>query len=170
MKVATRSAVRLARTAPAITIEQVAHSAGDRPRRVEAALRNTVTRGRCDADLVYAYNLLDSDARAGLLNRHHCPPSLRRAATMDLYKVVRPAVPGVAGWASRALEKEQPPIRTVFARNAAASDQLTLRLQAATAESCPPAVLARLAEDPNNVVRKATAAHTSAPRQLRWRR
>ena len=163
MKAATRSAVRLARTAPASTIEQVAHSTGDSPRRVEAALRNTVTRGRCDADLVYAYNLLDSNARAELFNRHRCPPSLRRAATMDLYKVVRPAVPGVAGWASRALEKGQPPTRTVFARNAAAADQLTPRVQTATAESCPPAVLARLTEDPNNVVRRATAANTSTP-------
>ena len=163
--------LRLARAAAGTPTDKVAAVCGLSDRDLRKHLRSVPARSRCAA-MVAAVAVTekapDPPGSAAAGNRVCPPPAVRAARLVDLKAVA--AARGSASWALAHLPFRGGSMalyafgrsgglhRGVMAGLAVASDQY-YRTGLAENPSCPPAILDRFADDPNQHVR-AAAAHT----------
>ena len=189
-KPATRSALRLARSAPTFGLGAVAEAAGCSLRRVESDLETASGRGRCAQQA--AQRVLRHPGRGvrlellGLFSRA-VPPQAARLIAHRRYHTADMAH-GTASWLARSPDEQRecPAVTlrraaqgTAMRRFAAAQNPscpqtlLTvfandtvwrLRATAASNPSCPPQLLACLAADPKPEVRYGAAINRNCPR------
>ena len=167
-KARSLAALRLTRAAAAAPTETIAEVCGLSDQALRKHLRNLPARGRCAATVaaLAAAQKLPDPADSAAVAHWACPPPAVRAARpgdLDAVKAAR----GSASWALahqpfrggsiefHAFISTARLHRSVTAAVAASSS----RRLAAEDPLCPPAILERLAHDPNDDVRDA-AAHT----------
>ena len=162
-------ALRLARAAAGTPTDAVAAVCGLSDRDLRKQLRSVPARSRCAAMVAAVAVTERAPESPGSVAAGHrvCPPPAVRAARLvDLEAVA--AARGSASWALGHLPYRGRSIyvfsrrgglhRGVMAAIAVARDEYD-RMGAAENPQCPPAVLARLADDPYPYIR-AAAAHT----------
>ena len=154
--------LRAARSAPALSVETVAVSAGLSTRMLTNRLR-ALGRGACAGT---ARALLASkqpiDARTGALTHPSCPPPLARASTIDRSPTAREAAAGAAGWAGRS--GGDGAMTRAAAAVLALSDNWKHLRKAAQSPGCPPLVLDHLAQNKDFTARFDTARNAVSHR------
>ena len=158
-----RSAVRCARSAPAATLEDASAVAGVRLNALERTLMALPGRGPCAAMMAAASPPgVSLEVRPLIVQDRVCPPSMLRVWSSQSIKTTRmacAAASGTAAWQARdAADPAAAPIRD---RSAGADHAHTPRSDSVSPErahGCVPAVLWRLAHQPDRRV----TAHTVA--------
>ena len=149
-----------------MSLERIAAAADVSVYSARAVLRSLGRRGRCDTAAVELFNSSHAATRHRSATSTLSPPNVARLAAADSDLMVRDAARGVAGWTSRALGVVAAP-RSHVAVSAAGVD--TARRDAAGYPGCPPAILERLAADPDPEVRAAVAGSDEISDNLAWR-
>ena len=156
------AAVRAARSAPAFALDAVADTAAVPERSLREMLGCLRRRGRCDTTAADAAADTDETRRVAGLESRWCPPPLRRLVASNDPAEVRWVCRSTAAWHARRVNDgdEAPRMRAAAAfadpagRAAAGSVSIS---------SCPPAMLAALASDPDPDVRTVVLGDPSCP-------
>ena len=165
------TALRLARAAAGVTTETAAAVCELTDQELRKHLRNLPARGRCAATVgaLAAAQRAPKPPNSAAAGHRACPPPAVRAARLTDPEAV-PAARGSASWALGHLPlrgcgmniyvfSRTPRLhRSVMVGLAVADDEL-YRIGVAQNPNCPPAILERLAHDPNEGVRD-NVAHT----------
>ena len=136
------------RGAPQIPLDGVASVAGMSTRMLKDRLRSLQSRGAChDAAVELSKSKRRVAERNAALGYRGCPPSLRRAASLDSSENVRNAGTGAACWASRDKSSPAAP-RSVMATATLAGVSMRSQLRTiqttAASPACPPMLLSKL--------------------------
>ena len=154
------AAVRAARSAPAFALDTVADTAAVPERSLREMLGCLRRRGRCDTTAAAAAADTDETRRVAGLESRWCPPPSRRLVTSNDPAEVRWMCRSTAAWHARRVNDgdRAPRMRaaSVFADPAG-------RAAAGSISSCPPAMLAALASDPDPDVRSIVLGDPSCP-------
>ena len=147
-KAAATAAVRAARCAPLLTLDQVADTAKVSKRALRERMRALTQRGRCHGIAVELSKSGRSvGERAAAAGDHRRPVWLARIAAEDSSPQVTGALSGTAGWATRSVVTSKTPRwALVRARNNYGDPRTSL----AKLAQCPPQLLAGLASSYHN--------------------
>ena len=162
------TALRLARAAAGVTTETAAAVCGLTDQELRKHLRNLPARGRCAATVgtLAAAQRAPKPPNSAAVGHRACPPPAVRAARLTDPEAVT-AARGSASWALGHLPHRRRDSIEVYAfsftahlhrsvmASLAVADDLFYRETAALNPNCPPAILDRLAHDPNEHVRGA---------------
>ena len=145
---AATAAVRAARCAPLLTLDQVADTAKVSKRALRERMRALTQRGRCHGIAVELSKSGRSvGERAAAAGDHRRPVWLARIAAEDSSPQVTGALSGTAGWATRnVVTSKTPRWALVRARNNYGDPRASL----AKLAQCPPQLLAGLASSYHN--------------------
>ena len=130
------------RSAPALSLSDVAERVGVYPGALKAAVGHLGVRGRgAERAVSLSYHHGPPLRRRIVLSSVVCPPFAARRAAWDRSGFVRRAAPGPAGWSSRDVDSAAPP-RVAYANAAAVAVRRVV-----SKPDCPPAIAARLIAD-----------------------
>ena len=144
------AAVRAARSAAVLGLEDVAAAVGVSRDHVVSSLMEAAPRGRC-AQIIAEGLPAGGDRLDRMLSDAACGPSVRRAHPGEY------AAQGVPGWRSRHVQDSDAP--AALMRRCAGHPDRRVRLYAAVNVSCPPVLVERLSTDDDWATRAEMAKH-----------
>ena len=116
---AQKTALRLSRSAPQMSLNEVAVAAAVKPRVLVRGLRELSLRGRCNRVVATAARSGSAAGRAAAVTGPWCPPALMRVAALDRSQAVSGAARGnPAAWAGSPVTKSRAVPRAAFIREA----------------------------------------------------
>ena len=160
---AQKTALRLSRCAPQMSLNEVAVAAAVKLRVLVRGLRELSLRGRCDRVVATAARSGSAAVRAAAVTGPWCPPALMRVAALDRSQAVSGAARGnPAAWAGSTVTKSRAVPRAAFIRETMEGTAAAI-ITAAIAYSdggfllvdnpnCPPEALAGVLADSEDIL------------------
>ena len=169
-----KAVLRVARSAATSTVTDVASAARVKERSLRESLAAAPTRGNCAAAaarVAEAHNGLTTLTQSRGLARVCPPPAVRAVSgepgTRDADRPIRIPAGGAAGWRGRIVDDagQHPAYGRWVSSFADLADRESVAQEFGAGSACPPAALARMAEDGEVSIRARVARNPRTPKR-----